>query len=418
MQVSILKDTELNSSNVAASTEAEYASGTSYASGATVKVSFESDGTTPRTPVEEYESLEASNQGNYPPDNPTKWSLLGASNKWKMFDGSTSSQTENTDSVEVELDASDTDSIGILNMDASSVELYLVVENELIEDGDGTTDQFTKESGWSFSSNSWICSGLQLSTSRLYQDGGVNIITDLWVVIDFTISNYSSGSIAGYAGGGIGDYQSTNGTYRQIVQIGSDNTYVGLIANSSFAGTVDDISIKFVPKYELKSLAVLSKADYYEYFFDPFDSLSDIIWYYPRYGNSSIRVNIEKTGTVKCGLVVYGATRDLGLTEYNPTVGILDYSIKSTDSLGRTFLAQGNYADRIDLTCYFNNNEIDSVSRTLTSLRGIPALWDCNNNDLEQIFESLFIYGYFDKFDILIPNFAQSQCNIRINGLT
>jgi hypothetical protein len=83
----------LNSSNVAASGLSEYASGTSYTAGQQIKVSFESDGTTPRWPVREYEAA-GSVTGIYPPDAAiTEWVEIGAQNRDKMFDGFNTSRT-------------------------------------------------------------------------------------------------------------------------------------------------------------------------------------------------------------------------------------------------------------------------------------------------------------------------------------
>jgi len=45
-----------------------------------------------RTPHEIYKSLADTNAGNYPPDNAAKWSLIGATNRWKMFDGFVNTQ--------------------------------------------------------------------------------------------------------------------------------------------------------------------------------------------------------------------------------------------------------------------------------------------------------------------------------------
>lgn len=82
----------VSSTNVAASTESEWASGTAYTTSDVVKVSLESDGTTPRWPVVEYSAL-ASTTGDYPPDSPTQWARIANANQDKMFDGQNNSRT-------------------------------------------------------------------------------------------------------------------------------------------------------------------------------------------------------------------------------------------------------------------------------------------------------------------------------------
>lgn len=420
MKVITLIDVTLDSSNVTGSSYSEYNSGTTYAATDNVKVSFESDGTTPIFPVLEYTSITSSNTGNYPPDSLTDWSLLGAENKGKMFDGSITSQTSFASYIEVEIDASNTNAVGVLNMDAQSVELTHIVENELITDGDGTTDAFTKETGWAYGGSNWSCDGTQVADSRLYQSS-VLLSEDLWVQVVFTVSGYSAGNIAGYAYGNEGTDVSANGTYTQVFQVtNTDNTYIGLIADSDFIGTVDDISVKFVPKYESVTLGSIEIADYWYYFFGSVLYLSDILWYYPSYGDATLRIKISNSASnAECGLVVLGGSYDFGFTQWQPTIGIIDYSIKTTDSLGRTTLSQGDFANRIDAEVQLEtNSSVDSVKKRLTLIRGTPALWDFNNDDVDKTFESLILYGYYEKFDEIISNWTDSICIIRINGLT
>ena len=64
MRMAPTRTISLTSSSVAASPFDEYSSGNTYALDAQVKVSFESNGTTARTPVVEYKSLANSNVGN------------------------------------------------------------------------------------------------------------------------------------------------------------------------------------------------------------------------------------------------------------------------------------------------------------------------------------------------------------------
>lgn len=86
----------LTASNVAASGEAAYSAGTTYADGA--RVAYTTGGI-----EREYESLQGSNTGNPPDASPAWWLDLGASNRFAMLDDRTSSQTENAGSIEATL---------------------------------------------------------------------------------------------------------------------------------------------------------------------------------------------------------------------------------------------------------------------------------------------------------------------------
>ena len=72
-----------------------------------------------------YQSLVASNVGNNPATSPTKWALVSKTNRWKMFDGSVSSQTKRTDSIDITLTVAGSvvDSIALLNISAASVQV-------------------------------------------------------------------------------------------------------------------------------------------------------------------------------------------------------------------------------------------------------------------------------------------------------
>lgn len=410
----------LESSNVAASSLDEYASGTSYSTGDQVRVSYESDGTTPRQPVEEYESLADSNSGNYPPDSPDQWSLLGASNKWQMFDDFANTQTSNTDSIEVEIDSSDTDAVGLFNLQAKQVTLTQIVNTELITNGDATSDDFTKETGWSYDSSNteYDCDGSQTSSSKLYQTPTLKGNTYYQVV--FTIKNYSAGNIAGYAGGTSGTNVNANGTYTQIIKTGSTNE-AGVIADADFSGSVDDMSVKKVPNYETIDLTTISASGWYYYLFSEKEFKNKLIWTYVRYSNSTLRVTIDYYSgeDAKCGLCAIGAQQEVCRTRFGATVGYIDYSKKTTDNLGRTYLKQGNFADRAELDGWLNNSEIDTVMQAIKATRGQPIILDANNVSSESPtdYDELKIYGYFQEPNITIPGPKQSRISIDFEGL-
>lgn len=69
-----------------------------------------------------YESLAAGNVGNTPHKSPTMWLDLGMTNRWKAFDQSVTSQTEQADSMTYVLQAKGrVDSVALLNVSAASV---------------------------------------------------------------------------------------------------------------------------------------------------------------------------------------------------------------------------------------------------------------------------------------------------------
>lgn len=302
MRVIELSDVTLISSNVAISTYAEYDPATTYSVGENVRVSFESDGVTPRTPVEEYTSLAGSNTDNYPPDDPVNWKDDGSENRWKMFDEYTTTHTENTSIIEIEIDASGIDVVGLFNLVAKSV--------------------------------------------------------------TFELSAYGSVKVS---------------------------------------ETIDLFS--------------LPENSWYSYFFNDVIYKKKILWDLPSYAAATLKITIEYHSgeTVECGMATIGKQFDLGAAHYEPSIELKSYSIEDTDTLGRTYLKQGNKAKEIDIECWMDNNQIDNVFGILENLINIPVIFDCNNGDTGYLIMST--YGFFKTALIIIPGHTTSKCLMNIKGL-
>lgn len=93
-------------------TYGEWASGTTYALGDRVIIA---------ATHKQYESLQAANTNKAPATNPTWWLDLGATNAWKMFDESPTSQTVNKSSIACTFATSGRiDTVALLNLSGSS----------------------------------------------------------------------------------------------------------------------------------------------------------------------------------------------------------------------------------------------------------------------------------------------------------
>lgn len=125
MKVIPPKTIDLSSSTVAASSLDEWNVATGYSIGNQVK-------DTRTTPHYEYESLTDSNTGNDPVTSTTNWAVLGATNRWKMFDDLVASQTENADSIIVEVDSGRCDSLALFGLDATEVTVELTYDSVVI----------------------------------------------------------------------------------------------------------------------------------------------------------------------------------------------------------------------------------------------------------------------------------------------
>ena len=173
---------------------------------------------------------------------------------------------------------------------------------------------------------------------------------------------------------------------------------------------------------DLRSIVPVS--GWYSWLYNKYEyGITQIIWEFPRYiTGATLEITISKIiSTAKCGLVVVGNAVELGASQYGVKIGIDDYSIKDTDSLGRTYLSQGSYAKRADVSMDINNANIDFVTQKLTAVRGIPAMFDLNNDETAYqdyyTHQALALYGYPQNFDITIPGPVKSKCNLEVKGL-
>lgn len=177
-----------------------------------------------------------------------------------------------------------------------------------------------------------------------------------------------------------------------------------------------DGNIVYTNTVNLSDKTIIS--DWYAYFINGFEYKSDVLIPIYIYNICTVKITISQRGaTASCGIFVMGRSQDVGLAEYDATISMVDYSRISTDTWGRTSLAQGPYAKKADVKFNLINSRIDAVYKQLCKCRGIPIIWDLNNEKADDPFESLLIYGYYNDMSIVIPDPVLSYCSIQIRGL-
>ena len=123
-------DSVLTSSNVAETDYSAWVSGTTYTKGARVII-------VAANVHQVYESLQNANSANDPTltASATWWVLVGATNKWKMFDNSNTSQTTNTSSIAATLvTTTRADSIAFMNISTSTVRVKMTTVDGIVYD--------------------------------------------------------------------------------------------------------------------------------------------------------------------------------------------------------------------------------------------------------------------------------------------
>lgn len=156
--------------------------------------------------------------------------------------------------------------------------------------------------------------------------------------------------------------------------------------------------------------------DWYEYFFEPYDQLSDVVFTdIPPYSTCHLTMELSSASSVSIGQFVYGNIYEIGMTQYGASTGIKDYSVKETDIYGVTSLVQRTFSKRLQSEVMLDNASLRKVSKLLTSLRAIPCVW-IGSSDIQ--YEPLIVYGFYRDFNIAIPYPSYSLASIEIEGLS
>lgn len=241
-----------------------------------------------------------------------KWLEISSTNRWKMFDWVSESQTTNTDTIIVTLTPGELiNSIVLLNLDASRI---TIVVNDLI-------------------------------------DGEVYNKTILLEATELII-------------------------WGPDEQWGTDEYWQG----GSYLELVEKVGVK-----------------------------TDL----PPYSNATITVTIiGSSATTKCGTLIIGRYKTLGITSWSPSVGIIDYSIKEADTFGNFSIVPRAYSKRISCVFVMNTSYHAEVFRFLTAYRAKPLVWILGDN-----YNVTIAYGFYKEFTINL-GLKLSDCSITLEGLT
>lgn len=165
------------------------------------------------------------------------------------------------------------------------------------------------------------------------------------------------------------------------------------------------------------TMASFDVTSWLEYFLDPVTPREDVITTdFPVMTYSRLTITISAPGsTARVGQLSVGRCKTLGQTQFEAEAGICDYSRKTTDTFGNTYLAEGNWAKAIRLALVLSNEAYDDVFRTLARLRATPTVFIGDNTD--KGFDTLTVWGFARDFRMVIKGPTHSQCSLDIQGL-
>ena len=133
----------------------------------------------------------------------------------------------------------------------------------------------------------------------------------------------------------------------------------------------------------------------------------------PPYLNAVIDITISYSGsTAKAGVIIPGLETYIGKTQNMPSIGIKDYSVKTTDDFGNPTFIQGAYSRKMTCDVNISSDMVDQVARLLPLYTATPIVYIGTD-----IYSSTIIYGKFNDFSIVMPHMVFSECSIDLESL-
>lgn len=310
------------------------------------------------------------------------WADAGASNRWKMFDSSVTSQTSNADSIKLLFQANGrVDSVAALNLNAASANFAL----------------------------------LDAANAKT---ATVSIAAP--AVITCATHGRSNGDKIRLTTTGTLPTGLTAATTYYVINAAGDTCNLAATLNGAAINTSGTQSgahtLTYVPyetSYNLTSDSGVS--GWYSYYFEAITRRGDYVEVdMPPYNNAQIEVTLSAPGeTVLCGAVVIGKRRDIGATKFGMTVGTSDYSVKTRNEFGDFNITERPYSKRGDFQVLVDNGYTSELQRLLSQYRATPLVYIGG-----QTLGATIMYGFYKDYTINIAYAVQSICNITIEALT
>ncbi|WP_290412149.1 hypothetical protein [Massilia sp. YIM B02763] len=181
----------------------------------------------------------------------------------------------------------------------------------------------------------------------------------------------------------IGTATTANGNLTVVLRPGAftDFYVVGVEGANSLTVTVRDAAGGEVVYTSTTAMEASAPDDYWEYFFDPFESQTDLLLTgLPPYGTGEATITLAGGGTVKCGAMAVGAVKVLGKSKADAEAEPTSFAFINTDQWGETDIVEGPSATNLSVQATTDTRDDGRKAQAIvTSLLGKPAFWFCSD---------------------------------------
>ena len=171
---------------------------------------------------------------------------------------------------------------------------------ELVENGGFDTDSgWTKGTGWTISGGVASFSGGGLSGNNLivYQDNNV-ITTGSTYEVTYTVSGRTAGTVAVFLrGSSPAVYHSTNDTFTRYITAGSSSRDIEILANDTFDGSIDNISVREAPKIVWAPHNLLEYSEDFSQWYDVDGTLDTTLHEAPDGSTTARKITVNTAST-------------------------------------------------------------------------------------------------------------------------
>ncbi len=162
------------------------------------------------------------------------------------------------------------------------------------------------------------------------------------------------------------------------------------------------------------SLVDAGVTNWYDWFFEPIGVRTDLVVLdMPAYGSANLVITVDAGAEqAAVGHVVIGSRQQIGTALYGTSVGINDYSRKTTDEFGNTVVVRRSYSNRAEFDVSLDTAAVTRVHRLLADLRATPVVWIG-----EETYEATILFGYYRDFSIVFSGPSVSDCSITVEAI-
>lgn len=164
------------------------------------------------------------------------------------------------------------------------------------------------------------------------------------------------------------------------------------------------------------SLDVSQISSVYDWFYEPFTQKTDHVEiYFPEtYGDPVITITLSGNNA-KIGRFVCAKAYEIGTLQYGATIGIRDYSIKTTDANNVVSLTKKDNVKLMSFKLVINHSETNRINTLLRSLLSVPCVFIGHDSTT---YEYTIAHGFYQNFRVILSLPTVNYCELDIEELT